>query len=180
VLKRFSKEAKAYVKDHPLAHNRNDEPYSLAMSEEIALCGANATDAAVDTKKKKLSPRSYQRAARIIKKRVAEHRRETIVDDDESAMVRLTQALRARRTNEHEGAKKSHAKDKERGFTLEDTKNEVYLYSADIKVVKRPSGKKIMSDLSQIYNRKSKKKPASNVPANSNLNAPPDPKPKPP
>lgn len=161
VLKRFSKEAKAYVKDHPLAHGRKDEAYSLEMSEEIALCGANATEASVDTKKKKLSPRSYQRAARIIKKRVAEHRRETIVDDDEASMAKLAAALKSRRVNEHE--KKSHAKDKDRGFQLEESKNDVNLFSTDIKVVKKPSGKKIMSDLSQIYNRK-KKKHTSNVP----------------
>ena len=61
--------------------------------------------------------------------------------------------------------KKQNVKDKDRGFQLEEpSKNDVNLFSSDIKVVKgKPSGKKIMSDLSQIYNRK-KKKPTSNVP----------------
>ena len=55
LLKRFTKEAKAYVRQHPLA-NKQKEEYSMQMSEAITLSGSNADEER--TMKRKLSPKS--------------------------------------------------------------------------------------------------------------------------
>lgn len=53
VLKRFTKEAKAYVREHPLAVNKRDD-YSIEMADALALAAMNAEAIG----KRKLSPKS--------------------------------------------------------------------------------------------------------------------------
>lgn len=86
---------------------------------------------------------------------MAEAKREIIADDDEAAMKALAHAMKARRGNEKE--KKIEKKEKEKGFALDDTAGkENNLFQSDVKILKK-TPKKVMSDLSQIYNRKKKK-----------------------
>ena len=62
VVKRYNKEAKAYVRDHPV-HQKKEDNFSFEMTEQLALSLSNAnTEEAQYEKKKKLSPRSNQRA----------------------------------------------------------------------------------------------------------------------
>lgn len=76
-------------------------------------------------------------------------------------MVKLCQALKSKRVadkDQGEKQKKTEKKEKEKAFVLEEaTGKENNLFCSDIKIVKK-TPKKVMSDLSQIYNRPKKVK----------------------
>ena len=138
--------------------NKREEAYTLEMSEAVTISGSNAENIG----KKKLSPRSQQRVQKIVKKRVAEFKRETIVDEDANSMIKLCQALKAKRVADKEQGEKRKTEKKEKQMDksciLEDQNTkENNLFLSEIKVVKK-TPKKVMSDLSQIYNRPKKVK----------------------
>ena len=43
VIKRMTKEAKAYVREHPLNNQKKEDTYSSEMQEALAIAGANAS-----------------------------------------------------------------------------------------------------------------------------------------
>ena len=57
IVKKFNKEAKAYVRDHPV-HQKREDNFSFEMTEALALSLSNANGEEQYEKKKKLSPRS--------------------------------------------------------------------------------------------------------------------------
>lgn len=190
VIKRFTKEAKAYVREHPLNNQKKEDAYTTEMAEALALAGANANDGTVvpsGNPKRKLSPRSHGRVQRIVRKRLGEFRRDVIVEDDGNAMKTLSNVLKAMRSEKGDKSDKKTEKReaKDKSFLLEETAGkETNLFSSDIKILKKgakDTGKKqVMSDLSQIYSRKKKKdhvKASTTALGHSSITAPKDLKP---
>ena len=157
VIKRFTKEAKAYVRDHPLNNQKKEDAYTTEMAEALALAGANANDGGSmpsANPKRKLSPRSQGRVQRIVRKRLGEFRRDIVVEDDGKAMKNLANvlvAMRAEKSDKNE--KKTDKREvKDKSYLLEDNSGkETNLFNADIKILKKGkdvSKKQVMSDLS--------------------------------
>ena len=82
------------------------------MSEALALSLSNAnTEEEKYEKKKKLSPRSNQRAQKIARRRLAEYRKEILLIDDEAAMAKLGNALKTKRRDEDNKKAKNDKKE---------------------------------------------------------------------
>lgn len=120
IVKRFNKEAKAYVRDHPV-HQKKEENFSFEMTEALALSLSNANEEGYNDKKKKLSPRSNQRAQKIAKRRLAEYRKEILLVDDEESMKKLSNVLKTKRKDE-DVKKKNDKKEQKEKFLLEEDK----------------------------------------------------------
>ena len=111
LLKKFQKDAKAYVRDHPQGQNQG------TIVDKVGVCDLDGYSGSYDKPesaqgKRKLSPRSIMRVNKLVRKRVNELKKETVLADDEQSMQFLMQSLQKQRT-EAEGKKdKSMKKDK--------------------------------------------------------------------
>ena len=91
MLKRFQKDAKAYVRDHPQGQNQT-------IVDKVGVCDLDGYSGNYDKSesaqgKRKLSPRSIMRVNKLVRKRINELKRETVLDDDGKSMDVLIQAL---------------------------------------------------------------------------------------
>lgn len=93
MLKKFQKDAKAYVRDHPQGQNQQ------VLYDKVGACELDGYSGGYDKVesaqgKRKLSPRSLTRVNKLVRKRVMELKKEQVAADDAKSMQLLTQALR--------------------------------------------------------------------------------------
>lgn len=111
LLRKFQKDAKAYVRDHPQGQNQN------VIIDKLGPCELDGYSGNYDKPesmqgKRKLSPRSLARVNKLIRKRVIELKKECVLDDDSKAMNLLVQSLRMQRSEVEAKKDKSMKKDK--------------------------------------------------------------------
>ena len=92
LLKKFQKDAKAYVRDHPQGQNQG------TIVDKVGVCDLDGYSGGYDKPesaqgKRKLSPRSIMRVNKLVRKRVNELKKETVLADDEKSMQFLMQSL---------------------------------------------------------------------------------------
>ena len=111
MLKKFHKDAKAYVRDHPQGQNQQ------VMYDKVGSCELDGYSGGYDKLesahgKRKLSPRSMMRVNKLVRKRVMELKKEQVAADDGKSMQLLVQTLRMQRGGEGgaDGSKKDKSK----------------------------------------------------------------------